>query len=607
MTGRRVRACLGFLVVIHVALAGITARSTSVTVDEAGHIASGVAHHQQASFASYRVNPPPARWLATLPVVLFQHPPELTPVTDKPGRRPEGAYGVELATALGPRYGSVVFTARLFNVLLSALGVWLVYTIGARAMGVRSGLLAAALYAFNPNIVAHAAVLSSDLPATVGLLAFTWALLRYSRRPTLVSALVLGVFLGLAQLTKFSAIVLYPATLAACAVGFGLARTLRTSHVAHALLAFATSLLVLNAGYAFSGTGARLADIAFVSKSFAGAPRDASTHAAGNRFRRSALGHLPVPLPLDYVIGIDLQRRDFEGAFRSYLDGAWYDHGFWFYYAYAMALKTPLATTALFGVAAVRFGARRVRVRRRLRTSLIVLVVVPLAFFVFISSQTGFSHHLRYVLPVIPFIALAIGGLARYLRHEGWPRRLLVGAVAMSALSCVFAVPHPLSYFNVLGGGWKHGDEHLIDSNLDWGQDLGRLGAWYRTHGDRPLRLAYFGGVDPHDVGLEYTLPPLEPEPGRFVLSVNFVRGMRFAAVDGASQQVTISEGRYAYFGEWEPTERIGTSIRVYEVSLEAANEARRRRGLRELSPRSVAEVPPAGTHQSLERTDQRP
>ncbi|HEU4537831.1 MAG TPA: glycosyltransferase family 39 protein, partial [Polyangiaceae bacterium] len=182
---RAVAAAVFALALAHAAIAALTARANFVTVDEAGHIASGVSHHQHGTFASYRVNPPPARWLATWPVVLFQAPPRLEPLADLPGRRPEGAYGAAFATALGPRYPSVVFVARLFNVALSTAGLLLVWALGRRAFGVRAGLLAAAFYAFDPTILAHASVLTSDVAATVGALAFTWGLVRYLRRPRL--------------------------------------------------------------------------------------------------------------------------------------------------------------------------------------------------------------------------------------------------------------------------------------------------------------------------------------------------------------------------------------------------------------------------------------
>lgn len=582
-SGRRLRPeaprrlALPALVVAHVALATFTAARTSVTVDEAGHIASGVAHHQQGTFASYRVNPPLARWIATAPVVAFQSPPLLPLAPQEPGLRPEGAYGAALASMLGDRYPAVVFVARLANILWSALGLWLVYALGRRLFGVPGALLAATVYAFDPNLLAHASVLSSDTPATVAILASTWALVRYLRGPTLARALVCGALLGVAQLTKFSALVLYPAWL-----GVGLIVALRSHssrpRLGHAFAAAVTSLVVLNAGYGFVGVGERLDSQQFVSATFAGPDRQG---APGNAFAGSALGRLPIPVPRDYLLGIDLQRRDFEGALRSYRDGQWYSRGFWYYYLYALGLKTPLGVLALVLWSAARWvrgvvSGDGARVRARALRAL-PLLVVPLAFFVFVSSQTGFSHHLRYVLPVLPFLALAVGALGPLLAMRA-SRALIVACLAASAATVVALVPHQLSFFNSMGGGWRRGDAHLVDSNIDWGQDLGRLGAWYAGHRDgTPLNLAYFGGIDPHLVGLEYTLPPLEPTAGRFALSVNFVRGMQFHAVNGAGRRVLVKEGSYAYFQQWEPTERIGTSIRVYEVSEAQAAEARRR------------------------------
>ena len=71
------------------------------------------------------------------------------------------------------------------------------------------------------------------------------------------------------------------------------------------------------------------------------------------------------------------------------------------------------------------------------------------------------------------------------------------------AVSFVLATPGYLSYFNVLGGGARNGWKHLLDSNLDWGQDLKRLAAWQRAHGGG-LSLAYFGSADPRAYGLDY-------------------------------------------------------------------------------------------------------
>jgi 4-amino-4-deoxy-L-arabinose transferase-like glycosyltransferase len=569
------------LIAAHIALAAITAAGASVTVDEAGHIASGVAHHQHGTFASYRVNPPLARWIATLPVVAFQSPPAIPPVADEPGRRPEGGYGAALATMLGAGYPSVVFVARLANILWSAVGLWLVFVLGRRAFGVPGALLGATVYAFDPNLLAHAALLTSDTPASVAILASTWALLRYLRAPTLASALACGALLGLAMLTKFSALVLYPAWL-----GIGIVAALRSTdaprrRAAHGLVIAITSLIVLDAGYGFVGVGERLESHRFVSATFAG---PTSGGAPGNRFAGSLLGRVPVPLPRDYVLGVDLQRRDFEGALRSYLDGRWYGRGFWYYYLYALLLKTPLGVLALALWSAVRAARRAIADHRpavwRQYLRAPPLLVIPLAFFVFVSSQTGFSHHLRYVLPVLPFLALGVGALGPLLAVRG-PRTIIVACLAASVASVVTLVPNQLSFFNSIGGGWKHGDEHLVDSNIDWGQDLGRLARWYRAHRDEvPLHVAYFGGVDPHIVGLEYTLPPLEPTAGRFALSVNFVRGMQFHAVNGAGHRVLVKEGSYAYFQHWEPTERIGTSIRLYEVTESQAAEARRRLAL---------------------------
>jgi hypothetical protein len=161
---------------------------------------------------------------------------------------------------------------------------------------------------------------------------------------------------------------------------------------------------------------------------------------------------------------------------------------------------------------------------------------------------------------------------------------ITIACLAVSVCGSLTVYPHSLSYFNSLAGGPVNGGRHLIDSNLDWGQDLLALADWARQHPDaRPLFLAYFGGVDPRLAGLRFSPPPLgtAPElsaamahgdvasalaPGWYAVSANFVYGMSFSAPDGRGGWIHASEGDYAYFQRYRPSERVGYSIFLYHV-----------------------------------------
>jgi len=164
-----------------------------------------------------------------------------------------------------------------------------------------------------------------------------------------------------------------------------------------------------------------------------------------------------------------------------------------------------------------------------------------------------------------------------------------------SMTSTLLIHPHYLSYFNEAAGGAENGHYHLIDSNIDWGQDLLFLKAWLDQYSEaRPLGLAYYNVVDPRIVGICFTLPPpgqitgaqnLDasepgPRPGYYALDVNFIRGSSFIAADGKGRFRHIPMHQYEYFQHFQPIAKAGYSIYIYHITLDEANRVRRALGL---------------------------
>jgi hypothetical protein len=318
-------------------------------------------------------------------------------------------------------------------------------------------------------------------------------------------------------------------------------------------------------------------------------PKDIPPEGA-NRFAGTWLGKLPVPLPANMVQGIDTQRCDFERRAPSYLRGEWADHGWWYYYLYALAIKMPLGTWCLvaLAVAATIFG-RGYSASWRDEMVLLAPFVVIL---VFVSSQTGFSIHSRYVIPALPFLFVWTSKVARVFQVRPFSRsRLAIAAMAILALtwsagSSLAVYPHSLSYFNELVGGPKGGPKHLLDSNIDWGQDLLYLKDWLDGHPDVKLDgLACWGSYPATLAGIPETPNPAPgpecerhnskqpedqfgPRPGWYALSVNYL-------YDRSRQ--------YRHFLPFEPVAMAGYSIYIYQITLEDANRVRRELGLAEL------------------------
>lgn len=451
-----------------------------------------------------------------------------------------------------------------------------------------AGLVALSLWCFSPNILTHAAHVTPDAAAAALGVAAGFLFWRWLCEPTHQSAFVAGVGLGLAELTKMSWLVLFVLWPAIWLVD----RALRQhrpcgKELLHMPLILGLGLFTLNLGYAFQGTGRPLGEYEFVSKTLAG------THAereslSGNRFHSSWLGRIPVPLPADYVLGIDIVKEAFEMNRIAYLRGEFSNGGWWYYYLYAVVVKVPIGTWLLVAIS-IWFGIRQWS--GKLDSATVVLLAVPLLLLVLASLNSGINRHLRYLLPAFPFMFIFAGQWAQAVadRSKGVAAAGLI-ALALSISSSLWVYPHSTAYFNELAGGPASGHKHLASSNIDWGQDLLNLERWLRRHPDvRPFTLAYFGPSNPAMAGITFDgLPPRfnrddkssgadwGPTPGWHIVSVNLVQGVPATVYNHKGDPEWLDFGCYRYFLQAKPIASIGHSIHVYYLTEQDAEEIRR-------------------------------
>jgi hypothetical protein len=362
---------------------------------------------------------------------------------------------------------------------------------------------------------------------------------------------------------------------------------------------FLVSIFIVNVAYLFEGSFRPLGSFEFHSTTLNGIqPEPNNPHRLGNRFSGTWLESLPIALPANYVQGIDTQKWDFERKMPSYLCGEWQEGGWWYYYLVALAIKLPLGTWLLFwlavGVSTLVAGYSAARQDET------ALLLPAIALLTLVSSQTGFSIHSRYVLPVLPFAFVWISKVGRCVSIRQWSVAILVAmALFWSVGSSLWYYPHSLSYFNELIDGPTRGHEHLLDSNIAWGQDLYFLKQWYDSHPNaRPFHLAYFGLIDPRMVGIEFAIPPAGPIstaaravgfssksgplPGWYAIDVNHLHGARLIAADGHGDWMYLATNNHdvSYFQSLSPVTRAGYSIYIYHVTLEEANRVRRELGV---------------------------
>tara|TARA_R110002072_G_scaffold243821_2_gene403039 strand:- start:5121 stop:6782 length:1662 start_codon:yes stop_codon:yes gene_type:complete len=481
------------------------------------------------------------------------------------------------------------------------IGPWICFLWSSGLYGKTSGLVSVILYCCCPQMLAWGSSITPDAAAaSLGVWA-AYAFWRWLRFLGWGNVLHAGVTLGLAELTKTTWIVLFllwPSIW--CIWHLACLKHDRadsdhgdSTDAARQKTQLVVILLIaiywINLGYGFSGSLKPLGDYKFVSQTLAGSDVSPS---GGNRFAGTLIGSLPVPFPENYLRGIDVQKRDFELGKWSYLRGEQKKGGWWYYYLYGFLVKTPIGILAVIGLS-LCVGKRQTECKIRWLSEAIVLLPA-IVVLTLVSSQTGFNRYLRYIVPALPFLyifASRAGMVFRTYRQNGRLKlqsRLLVVALALAVVESVSCAPHSMSFFNLPAGGPGSGGAHLVDANIDWGQDLQFLKRWYDENPQaRPIHVAYFEDWDiaPAVAGLNSGVIPRaqvsrnstqkldrsKPHPGWFAISVNYLQGYHYFEND---------EPIYTWLRQCAPAGHAGYSIRIYRVTVEQADLLRKELGL---------------------------
>jgi hypothetical protein len=529
------------------------------------------------SFSVFHVNPPLVRTIATGAVAPCLPKCDMAPCFGMPCDRREWSLGEVFMSANDAEHIRWYFSlARWTCIPFCLLGGYMCYWAARSLYGEASGYCALTLWCFSPFVLGYGASICPEVASSAMGIAAIWVFRKWLTTSDWSQAFLAGLTLGILMLTKLTwvvVLVLWPVIWLAWRFG---PRSMPTSSNAQsagvvqlaAILAIA--LAVINLGYGFEGSFQPLGEYEFVSKTLSGI--DNSTRGSvpntGNRLAGMWLGGMPVPLPANFIQGIDTQRYDFECGLPSYLHGQWADHGWWYYYLYALAIKMPLGTWGLALLAVVATVARR-DCNASWRDEMILLLPF-FSILIFVSSQTGFSIHSRYIIPALPFLFVWMSKVGRVFEGKSWQggyvaKRIVVGAaIVWSVGSSLWYYPHSLSYFNELVGGPMGGPRHLLDSNIDWGQDLFYLKDWLDAHPEVRLDgLAYWGSCPVTIAGIPET--PLPPtilrsadkqgmKAGWYALSVNYIYGR---------------DRQYRHFLNYEPVATAGYSIYIYHITPE--------------------------------------
>jgi hypothetical protein len=582
----------------HLGILSWGAYKHSPTIDEKAYLTAGLSIFTFGRYDVAAVSPPLVRLISALPLQFVFYKTDWHRLKDAKNQRIEHSLGKDFVKVNGANVFWLFTLARWACLPFSLIGALVCFFWAKQLYGIKSGFLALCLWCFSPNILAHSQMITADAAAAAfGLLAsFTfWRWQIYRTRKSLI---LCGLSLGLGELTKFTLLVLYPTFLLLCLFFVQCDSKIKNlkveiSRLIELVAIFLISVFIINAGYSFSHSFVRLKDHSFKSEIFVG-----DSGSAQNRFADTIFGSIPVPLPKDYLLGIDSQKQDFEPQsskyYRSYLAGKVKDSGWWYYYLYGAAVKIPLGTWVLF-LFSIFCGIKN---SARFSYSDSAHLLLPaITIFVLVSSQYSFNEHFRYVLPSLGFFFIWISRVAVFIS----PSRIKSSALIVTSFFWLIAtslsnLPNSLSYFNELARGSENGHFHLIDSNIDWGQDLIYLKDWLSRNSSIPhLNYSYFGDISPNLTGIvidpaEYfigghfiysniSLNLADLTKGWYALSITTLRIALYFYENPTTEhpyfkKQSIRASRHLkilgyIFKNFKPVDRVGYSIYIYDISEE--------------------------------------
>ena len=553
------------LVASALALALLAGLGDSVTFDEGVHIASGLTALGRGDFRLNPEHPPLAKLWAAVPLVAAGIP------APAPGTRgwSEGNT-LELARAWltdqvdGER---VVRLARLPMLVVLGAFLWVVFSSVRTVLGSNAAFLALFAAAFDPLVLGHGRLVTTDLAAAIAIQASLLSLARFLQKPGVANGLLFLLALGFASITKYSWVVAVPA-LASMGIVWVLQREASAEGTGEASLAAPgrrrDRRIVLLGGLAVGAVAAVGVAVwgiyGFRYEPYRGndAPtallrRDSNSDGrfAGNREegwkivqedwatgirRRGALPRVVEfararrVLPEPYLYGLSYVDK-WSRQRIAYLRGQLSTKGWVSYFPVAFLVKTPVVTLVLLGLGTLAILGRRVAVEPKGRLLLLGMSVFSVTWLV-LSVSGGLNIGLRHLLPVYPLLFL-VGGATAAFADTSRARFLAVTLAALLVVETLSAFPNHLGFFNRLSGGAARGRAWLADSNLDWGQDLLRLRDYCRerrideihlaVHPSTPMpksfRPAFVLAASPGS-----RLSPLTP--GTYVVSVNTLLGL---------------------------------------------------------------------------------
>jgi 4-amino-4-deoxy-L-arabinose transferase-like glycosyltransferase len=539
-------------------------RQESITWDEQDHVYAGYMSLKTGDFGLNPEHPPLVKMLAALPLLSMDL--KVPPLQGREFKHEAFLNGKEFVFSNDA--DKLLFRARMAASLLTVLLALLVFLAAREMFGLGPGFVALTLLVFDPNLLAHGALVTTDAGLSCFLFAAVYAFYRYVKQPTTSRLVLVGIATGLAFASKHTGFLAAP-TIALLALVEWLRNRKAAGVTRLSFPRMATALVVIaviSVGLLWGFYGFRYASRpAGLELNPPAAEYIQGLARPGEAKLLMTIAHYHL-LPESYIYGL-ADVRMIADFYASYLLGKPYPHGVWFYFPVAMLIKSTVSFLVLLGIAGWAI------IRRKLPAREIWFLALPPTLYLAVAMSAHMNIGMRHVLPMYAFLTVLEAGAAVALARQSrrWMYVVII-LVAFQVVTSVKAYPVYIPYSNELWGGSSQTWHLLSDSNSDWGQQLKATSKYLRERGVKDCWFVYFGeGVIPY----QYYGIPCKPLPTQDALWI----GEKFYDVPAEIDGPLLISGAdlsgfeygpaeldpYAQFQQLKPTAVIQDGIYVFE------------------------------------------
>ncbi|HET9525332.1 MAG TPA: glycosyltransferase family 39 protein [Pyrinomonadaceae bacterium] len=479
-------------------------RRESQTWDEANHIFAGYRTWTDGDFGLNPEHPPLVKLLATIPLLRAQLK---NPVLEE-------RYFKEDAFLRGKEFlyqndaDKILARTRTAAAVLTLLTALVVFLATREMFGRGAAFVALTLLTFDPNLLAHGALITNDVGFACFMLLSVYTFYRFVKSPAALRLVVAGASVGLALAVKHTGVLIVPILflLALSEILRNVFASDREKITRHALKTLGSLVLIMLIGWVVLWSFYRFRYDARphglqLNPPLAEYVKGLEPHEA---WPISTMARLRI-LPESYLYGlVDIKLT--ANYYTSYVLGKVYAHSVWFYFPVTFLIKSTVGVLALSLLSlAVVVSGRLSRGRE------ILFLLVPPGVYLAVALTAGMNIGVRHVLIVYVFVYVLIGGAAWALIRRSRRWAYVVGALLLLHLgSSLMAFPNYIAYGNELWGGPSQTYRYLSDSNADWGQQLKSVKQYLDQRGVKDCWFVYFaeGVAEPSYYGI-----PCKPLP----------------------------------------------------------------------------------------------